>query len=219
MVVKVDDNTVINYTIQDPDYTHAGFGFSAATGLPDPGNPEWGLNRHHIDDVIINADNDGIGNACDNCPSEFNPDQSDADADTIGDDCDPCPNGDAETDPACGGNYPITSTAPPTFTNFYRAGDPLMWEVCRENNTRSPSTRFLTVLASISTCRMEKEAHPVNPRYLYRRPYILGEPDVCRMPGTKYCEDPDPLDDPNDDVVHIPAGATHCITCDFSRPV
>jgi len=33
---------------------------------------------------------DGVGNLCDNCPAEVNPDQADADADGVGDACDDC---------------------------------------------------------------------------------------------------------------------------------
>ena len=40
-------------------------------------------------DVPADNDTDGIGNACDNCPDDFNPVQVDTDADGIGDVCDP----------------------------------------------------------------------------------------------------------------------------------
>ncbi|MCH9032072.1 MAG: FG-GAP repeat protein [candidate division Zixibacteria bacterium] len=40
----------------------------------------------------IDSDNDGIPDACDNCPAIANNDQSDTDGDGIGDVCDDCPN-------------------------------------------------------------------------------------------------------------------------------
>lgn len=36
-------------------------------------------------------DGDAVGNAADNCPQRYNPDQHDEDADTVGDACDNCP--------------------------------------------------------------------------------------------------------------------------------
>jgi hypothetical protein len=43
------------------------------------------------------ADDDGFGDACDNCPADVNIDQSDVDGDTVGDVCDNCPD-DANSD-------------------------------------------------------------------------------------------------------------------------
>ena len=40
------------------------------------------------------ADNDGVGDDCDNCPVDPNPLQEDADFDGLGDDCDVCPESD-----------------------------------------------------------------------------------------------------------------------------
>jgi hypothetical protein len=39
----------------------------------------------------FDQDNDGVPNACDNCPALVNPDQADAEADGVGDACDNCP--------------------------------------------------------------------------------------------------------------------------------
>lgn len=46
-------------------------------------------------------DDDGIGDACDNCPNKLNPDQADADEDGVGDACDRCTDidGDGAADP------------------------------------------------------------------------------------------------------------------------
>jgi hypothetical protein len=49
-------------------------------------NPAFGL-----DPTISDRDLDGIADARDNCPDEYNPDQADRDGDTIGDACGPCP--------------------------------------------------------------------------------------------------------------------------------
>jgi subtilisin family serine protease len=40
--------------------------------------------------LAFDDDNDGIGNACDNCPNAYNPGQNDTDLDEIGDICDNC---------------------------------------------------------------------------------------------------------------------------------
>ncbi len=50
------------------------------------------------------TDGDGVGDACDNCPSVSNADQADSDGDGVGDACDACPN---DPNPACGLPGPI----------------------------------------------------------------------------------------------------------------
>jgi len=50
-------------------------------------------------------DSDGVDNACDNCPTVANVDQSDRDHDFVGDECDSCPDNkenDADADGVCG---------------------------------------------------------------------------------------------------------------------
>jgi hypothetical protein len=42
-------------------------------------------------DLAVDADGDGVPDACDNCPTVINPGQEDQDSDAIGDACDACP--------------------------------------------------------------------------------------------------------------------------------
>jgi hypothetical protein len=50
----------------------------------------------------LDTDLDTVGDACDNCPAEPNPDQADRDADGLGDVCDDCPSGnDPDSDGLC----------------------------------------------------------------------------------------------------------------------
>jgi MYXO-CTERM domain-containing protein len=57
------------------------------------------------DNCQDDSDDDEVINPCDNCPGEVNPDQADADGDGAGDACDDCPNDpddDADDDGVCG---------------------------------------------------------------------------------------------------------------------
>jgi hypothetical protein len=38
----------------------------------------------------LDDDSDGVGNVCDNCSNKYNPNQADYDNDGVGDACDPC---------------------------------------------------------------------------------------------------------------------------------
>lgn len=46
-----------------------------------------------LESLAMDADGDGVPDACDNCATVPNPDQSDLDGDGAGDGCDPCPQG------------------------------------------------------------------------------------------------------------------------------
>jgi formylglycine-generating enzyme required for sulfatase activity len=43
-------------------------------------------------DLLTDSDSDGLGDACDGCPDDADPDQADSDGDGTGDACDPCVN-------------------------------------------------------------------------------------------------------------------------------
>ena len=49
--------------------------------------PEW----EEIDAVELMGESrlDGVGDVCDNCPADYNPEQTDTDNDGVGDACDP----------------------------------------------------------------------------------------------------------------------------------
>lgn len=65
----------------DLDLAVANYG-DANSFPPDPGDVSTYLNGSHPD-----GDNDGIGDACDNCPSTYNPGQEDTDHNGVGEVC------------------------------------------------------------------------------------------------------------------------------------
>ena len=69
--------------------------------ISDYGAPQWrafvSLALGTDDDCGDDADGDGVGDRCDNCPGQSNSDQADADNDGAGDACDVCP-GDYDPD-------------------------------------------------------------------------------------------------------------------------
>ncbi|HUU96643.1 MAG TPA: FG-GAP repeat protein [Phycisphaerae bacterium] len=66
------DVAVIGAYRDDDGGTDSGSAYVFHLGLPD-------------------SDGDGVGDVCDNCPSDHNPDQADGDGDDVGDVCDNCP--------------------------------------------------------------------------------------------------------------------------------
>jgi hypothetical protein len=162
---------------------------------------------------LVDSDGDGIPDSVDNAPTILNPDQTDKDGDGIGDPADPCPNDPLLTCEEEEGHIVSTPIDPGTNLEF-EPGGPIAWENCYENTT----DKDIDVIFDCFTIHPDitVNGESVLPINQYRRPYILGEPDKCPdPPGAPCTEDPDSLDDPDDDVTHIPAGGKVCITCDF----
>ncbi len=100
-----DPEDVISFTINglpavvggpdDPIWTSHGDGHEVDLGVPDDDGDGVADSEDNCPTVYnpgqTNSDSDGLGDACDNCPDDFNPDQTDADSDGVGDACDNCP--------------------------------------------------------------------------------------------------------------------------------
>ena len=92
----LDDNSGSNI------YNLFGVGYVPHNVVIDPNGvvmySEAGFNQVNIIQMIqyglqsMDTDNDGIYNGMDNCPGDYNPEQTDTDVDGIGDACDPCNN-------------------------------------------------------------------------------------------------------------------------------
>jgi hypothetical protein len=66
----------------DPDFDGYGTPGTLGNTCPDDNCPEYNPTQ-------LDSDQDGVGNLCDNCPEEPNPDQKDLNLNLIGDACDP----------------------------------------------------------------------------------------------------------------------------------
>jgi hypothetical protein len=82
-------NMALNFAASKPPTT-ADFVMSQSLSVGVKGEPITGLTLD-IDATVPDSDFDGVPDATDNCPTAYNPGQSDTDNDTVGDVCDNCP--------------------------------------------------------------------------------------------------------------------------------
>jgi len=80
-----ESNPSVSYTdVMDSNAGAADAIYADSTNVDSGNNVNWLF--------TTDPDGDGIPDADDNCPNDFNPDQADSDTDKIGDVCDNCPN-------------------------------------------------------------------------------------------------------------------------------
>jgi hypothetical protein len=125
--IHINRNAIVGSTHNGINNTVNGTLDAECNWWGSPAGPPPGHNSGGVDDtpwlttsdldgpcVGPDADNDGITDSADNCPSTSNPGQEDADDDGVGDACDSCPLdefNDADGDDVCGNvdNCPTTA--------------------------------------------------------------------------------------------------------------
>jgi len=166
--------------------------------------------------MAADTDGDGIVDAADNCPDDYNPDQSDHDGDGFADACDNCPfnfndsqddtDGDKIGD-ACE-DYVITSDiTSETTTVDAEIGSPLWDTICIQNeSTTNPITIIRPDCYNVKTYWKDSGGNIVVPRDRHGKAYGIPT-DLITL--AKKATSPDPPD-PN---------SKYCITCDISETV
>ena len=100
--VPVGQNLTVTALTITASVLDSGFGDCNGNGLRDLCEIDSGQGADCNNDLILDScqdgDGDGIADACDNCPNDFNPSQADLDGDGVGNTCDLCQNFDDSID-------------------------------------------------------------------------------------------------------------------------